>query len=86
MQKREKFKQKEAEFELFKKSKALSKLYQFTQDRQEFDQKMIIAESFNNQFMFHQGFKAWVHHYKSKKELISIGIKAKQISQKYQRR
>lgn len=47
---------------------------------------MIIAESFNNQFMFHESFRAWVNYYKSKKELISLGIKAKQISQKLMRR
>ena len=36
--------------------------------------------------MYHQGFKAWVNHYYGKKEVISKGVKAKQVVQGMVRR
>jgi hypothetical protein len=47
---------------------------------------MIMAECFNNQFMYQEGFKAWVRNYKNKKVLIGKSIQARHMSQKAKRR
>ena len=41
------------------------------------DQKLLVAECFNNQFMFNSCFKAWIKHSKKPEFKIAVEIQKK---------
>ena len=59
----------------------MQKIKRVTDNSIELSQKMVIAECFNNQYMYRQGFKAWLNYYQSNYENIKKMLAAKTVSQ-----
>ena len=61
-----------------KKQLALRKLWWLVAEKQASQDKMMIAEIFNNQFMYQQSFKAWVSYFSRNHILIRKAIRIKE--------
>ena len=61
-----------------KKQFALRKLQRLIKEKQASQDKMMIAEIFNNQFMYQQSFKVWVSYFSRNHILIRKAIRIKE--------
>ena len=69
-----------------KKKWALRKLCRLNENKQEYIQKMTLAEVFNSQYMYQQSFKSWVNYFKQNQVNIRKGALIKQNSSLYKKK
>jgi len=65
------------ELEKIQKSRALKKFAKMTRKVSDFEQKILVAEVFNKQFMFQSCIKAWLKYSKNPEFKLAAKVRVK---------